>query len=219
MVSEGRNTSAGNPNQQLLFTYFLCRLYATIGEYLKSIQLASKIESEIQQSDEHSFPYVLETVKYPLAYWDIIKKQADQNNLDPLLVAAIIRQESAYDPEAVSSANAKGLMQIIPKTGRRVASKIGLKNFKTSQLHDPDINILLGTTYLAELLDEYDGNLYRSLAAYNAGPDATNKWWPEKDEIEQEIVVENITYRATRNYVKRVLRNQHYYHTIYSDLL
>jgi soluble lytic murein transglycosylase len=220
MVSEGQNPSVGNSNQQLLFTYFLCRLYATIGEYLKSIQLASKIESEIQQqSVEHSFPYVLETVKYPLAYWDIIKKQAVQHNLDPLLVAAIIRQESAYDPEAVSSANAKGLMQIIPKTGKRVASKIGLKNFKTSQLYDPDINILLGTTYLAELLEKYNGNLYRSLAAYNAGPDATNKWWPEKGEVDHEVIVENITYRATRNYVKRILRNQYHYSTLYSDLL
>jgi SLT domain-containing protein len=219
MVSEGQNTSAGNSNQQLLFTYFLCRLYATIGEYLKSIQLASKIESKIQQSDEHSFPYVLETVKYPLAYWDIIKKQADQHNLDPLLVAGIIRQESAYDPEAVSSANAKGLMQVIPKTGRRVASKIGLKNFETSQLYEPDINILLGTTYLAELLERYDGDLYRSLAAYNAGPEATKKWWPEEGKVEHEVIVENITYRATRNYIKRVLRNQHHYRTIYSDLL
>jgi soluble lytic murein transglycosylase len=186
---------------------------------LKSIQLASKIESEIQQSDEHSFPYVLEPVKYPLAYWDIIKKQADQHKLDPLLVAAIIRQESAYDPEAVSSANAKGLMQIIPKTGKRIASKIGLKKFTTSQLHDPETNILLGTTYLAELLERYDGNLYRSLAAYNAGPDATKKWWPEKGEADHEVIVENITYRATRNYVKRILRNQYHYSTLYSNLL
>lgn len=219
MVPEGQNMPAGNPNQQLLFTYFLCRLYAIIGEYLKSIQLAWEIEAALQQSDAHVFSYVLETVKYPLAYWEIIKKYAETNNLDPFLVASIIRQESAYDPEALSSANAKGLMQIIPATGKRVARKIGLKNFETSQLYDPETNILLGTTYLAGLLEQYEGNLYRSLAAYNAGPNATNKWWPEKGDVDHEVIVENITYQATRNYVKRVLRNQHHYRTIYSDLL
>jgi len=218
-VSEERSTSAGNPNQQLFFTYFLSRLYAFTGEYLKSIQLASKIESVLKRSDEQSFPYMLETLKYPLAYWDIIKKYTETNNLDPFLVAAIIRQESAYDPEAASSANAKGLMQIIPRTGKRVAKKVSLKNFRTSRLYDPETNVMLGTTYLAGLLEKFDGNLYRSLAAYNAGPDATNKWWTEKGEVDPEVIVENITYRATRNYIKRVLRNQHHYRMIYSDLL
>ena len=110
-------------------------------------------------------------------------------------------------------------MQLITATGKRVAKELGLKNFDASQLFDPETNIQLGTKYLADLLEKLDGNVYRALAAYNAGPDATNKWWPEKGEVEQEVIVENITYRATRNYVKQVLRSQHYYRTLYADLL
>jgi soluble lytic murein transglycosylase len=221
LINGEKNSSIlkNNLNQRLLFTYFLSRFYAFTGEYLKAIQLASKIESLLEQSDAQSFPYPLETLKYPLAYWNIIKKQAEETDLDPFLVAAIIRQESAYDPEALSYANAMGLMQIVPATGRRVARHVGLKNFKTSQLYDPEINIVLGTQYLADLLEQFEGNLHRALAAYNAGPKVTAKWWPEEKGGEQEVIVENITYRSTRNYVKRVLRNQHHYRLIYSELL
>ncbi len=216
-VSEEKSKSASHLSPQLLVTYFLSRLYAFTEEYLKAIQFVSKIESVLEQSNELSFPYPLETLKYPLAYWEIIKKQAEKNKLDPFLVAAVIRQESAYDPEALSYADARGLMQIIPGTGRRVAKEVGLKNFRTSQLYDPETNIVLGTRHLADLLEKFDGNLYRALAAYNAGLEATNKWWPEKGMGDQEVVVENITYRDTRNYIKHVLRNQHQYRRIYGE--
>ena len=219
MASLYKGTATNNSSRPLLFTYFLSRLYALTGKYLNTIQLAAAIEAALKQGNDQGFSYPIETLKYPLVYWDSIKKYAQANNLDPFLVAAVIRQESAYDPDALSSANAKGLMQLIAATGKRVAKEIGLKNFEVSQLFDPETNIQLGTKYLADLLEKLDGNLYRALAAYNAGPDATNKWWPEKGEVEQEVIVENITYRATRNYVKHVLRSQHYYRTLYADLL
>lgn len=205
--------------QQLLFTYFLGRLYAFTEEYLKTIQLASKLETLIKQSDGQTIPYPIETLKFPLAYWELINTYAQKHNIDPFLVTAIIRQESAYAPKALSYANARGLMQIIPKTGRLVAKQIGVKNFKTSQLYDPETNIMLGTKYIANLLEKFDGNLYRAIAAYNAGPKATDKWWPEKGIVDHDVVVENITYRSTRRYVKHVIRNQHHYRKIYSALL
>ena len=107
-------------------------------------------------------------------------------------------------------------MQLVPLTGKKVAKQAGLRHFDPSQLYDPETNILLGTKYLAGLLDQYNSNLYRTIAAYNAGPDATRKWWTDPVE-DQEVVVENITYRATQNYVKQVIRNQHYYRLIYAE--
>jgi soluble lytic murein transglycosylase len=212
-----QDTPTGSSHQQILFTYFLSRLYAAIEDYLRVIQTVTTLETLLKQSGRQAFPYPFETLKYPLAYWELIKKYAVQNSLDPFLVAAVIRQESAYDPEAISSANAQGLMQLVPLTGKKVAKQAGLRNFDPSQLYDPETNILLGTKYLASLLDQYTSDLYRSLAAYNAGPDATIKWWTDPGIEDQEVIVENITYRATQNYIKQVIRNQHYYRLIYSE--
>ncbi|MBD3307317.1 transglycosylase SLT domain-containing protein, partial [candidate division KSB3 bacterium] len=161
----------------------------------------------------------LDYLKFPLAYWDLIQTYAQKNELAPFLVAGIIRQESAYNPRALSYANARGLMQVIPPTARRVAAQLKLRNFQIAHLYDAETNIAIGTRYLADLLKKFDGNLYRAIAGYNAGPNATQKWWTAEGEIDHEAVVENITYRATRNYVKRVLRNQYNYQRIYGESL
>ena len=203
--------------KKLLGMYILGRCYFDVGEYLKSIQLAAKIESMLKTSNIQ-FPYALEHLKYPLTYWELIEKYAKDYSVDPFLIAGIIRQESAYNPKARSYANARGLMQVIPPTAKRIAKQTGLKDFKTAQLYEPETNVLIGTKYIVELLEQFDGNLFRAIAGYNAGPKSTDKWWSEKEILEQEEIVENITYRATRNYVKRVLRNQYNYRAIYSNL-
>lgn len=212
-------------DNSLVFRYFLSRLYAAAGHYLRAIQWAARLEAVLKDEENtrfsyklDTFPYKLDTLKYPLGYWDLITTYSAANDLDPFLVAAIIRQESAYDPDALSSADAHGLMQIIPKTGKRLAQNLKLKNFSTSQLYDPELNLKLGAHYFAELLEKYSGNLYRALAAYNAGPAATSKWWPEKGTVDHEVIVENISYRETRKYVKRVLRNQYQYRRLYTHL-
>ncbi|GAK59966.1 lytic transglycosylase, catalytic [Candidatus Vecturithrix granuli] len=210
-----QDLSESDSEQNLLRVYFLGRVYAQFGDYLKGIQLAATIESLLADSST-PFPYALEYLQYPLAYWDLITRYAAQNTLDPFFVAGIIRQESAYNPRALSYANAMGLMQVIPSTAARVAKRLGLKQFTTAQLYEPETNIAIGTAYIAEMLEKFEGNLFRAIAAYNAGPNATNKWWPQNIGIDDEEVVENITYNATRNYVKRVLRDQHRYRSLYS---
>lgn len=218
VFTEPQETVAGdNAGHRLMMVYFLARLYAFAGDYLSTIQLSSKIETFLEQTPGYDFPYMLHRLKYPLAYSDLIQKYAELNNVDPFLIAGIIRQESAYNSQARSYADARGLMQLIPSTGKRVAAREGIENFTTSRLYEPELNIRLGTRYLVDVLDRFDGNLYRALAAYNAGPKATEKWWPTSGTGDQELIVENITYRATRNYVKRVLRNQHNYRLIYAD--
>ncbi len=218
VFKEGHNPEE-NPEKYIFMRYLLARLYTHIGEHLKAIRLVSGLEAVLQNTQTSSFPYTLEYLKYPFAYRDLIHTYGQKNDLDPFLVAAIIRQESAYNPKALSYANARGLMQVIPATGKRVAKQLGLKNFNTARLYDPELSIAIGTTYLAGLLKKFDGDLARAIAGYNAGPGATNKWWPAKGEIDAEETVENITYRSTRNYVKRVLRNQYHYRRMYSDLL
>lgn len=213
-------------DNRLLFRYFFGRLYVAAGHYLPAIQWTSKLESVLKDDENRlftyrldTFPYPRDSIKYPLGYWELISTYSAANDLDPFLVAAIIRQESAYDPEALSYADARGLMQVIPDTGKRVAKELNVKDFTISQLYDPELNIRFGTVYLAGLLEDYEGNLYRALAAYNAGPKATTKWWPETGVVEQQVIVENISYTATRNYVKRVLRDQHQYRTLYAHLI
>lgn len=202
---------------RLMRLYLFSRLYAQIGDYLSGIQLATPIESALRKGAVTQFPYDLTRLLYPLAYWELITTYAAQSNLDPFFVAGVIRQESAFNPKALSYANARGLMQVIPETGRRVAKRIGLKNYSTAQLYDPAVNIQIGTAYLAELLKRFQGNQFRAIAAYNAGPQNTNKWWPAEGTYQNEEIVENITFRATKSYVKQVLRNQANYREFYPE--
>ncbi|GAK54130.1 lytic transglycosylase, catalytic [Candidatus Moduliflexus flocculans] len=207
------------PDEQtrLLRLYLFSRLYAQIGDYLTGIQLATPIESALRKGTAAPFPYDLTRLLYPLEYWELITTYAAQNSLDPFFVAGIIRQESAFNPKALSSANARGLMQVIPETGRRVAKRIGLKNYTTAQLYDPAVNIQIGTAYIAELLKRFQGNQFRAIAAYNAGPQNTDKWWPAQGAYQNEEIVENISFRATKSYVKQVLRNQANYREFYPE--
>ena len=210
-------TAPTSEEMRLMRLYLFSRLYAQIGDYLSGIQLATQIESALQNGTVAQFPYELTRLLYPLEYWELITTYAAQNGLDPFFVAGIIRQESAFNPKALSYANARGLMQVIPETGKRVAKRIGLKNYTTAQLYDPAVNIQIGTAYLAELLKRFQGNQYRAIAAYNAGPQNTNKWWPAQGAYQNEEIVENISFRATKSYVKQVLRNQANYREFYPE--
>ena len=217
--ARAEQTAPTSEEMRLMRLYLFSRLYAQIGDYLSGIQLATQIESALRNGTVAQFPYELTRLLYPLEYWELITTYAAQNGLDPFFVAGIIRQESAYNPKALSYANARGLMQVIPETGRRVAKRIGLKNYTTAQLYDPAVNIQIGTAYLAELLKRFQGNQYRAIAAYNAGPQNTNKWWRAQGQgaYQNEEVVENITFRATKSYVKQVLRNQANYREFYPE--
>ncbi len=138
------------------------------------------------------------------------------NLLESALVLAIIRQESEFNPNAVSRANARGMMQLLPTTAKLVAAKKGIK-YNFHKLLEPEYNILLGTHYLADLLDSYDGSYILAIAAYNAGPGNVNRWVqkigrPIKGNIESQLSwIEQIPFAETRNYVQRVLENLHLY--------
>jgi soluble lytic murein transglycosylase len=154
---------------------------------------------------------------YPLGFWEIVRREATSHAIDPLLVAALIRQESLFDSRARSSANAIGLMQILPATGQRLAGESGSSVFRAEQLYDPARNIALGTAYLQTLGERYAGNQPRILAAYNAGEAAVDKWQLRYPDVDDDEFVESISYRETRGYVKRVLQNRRLYGALYGD--
>ncbi len=150
-------------------------------------------------------------LRFPITYRDDIEKYAKKRNLDIGWIFALMRSESAFMEKVRSPAGALGLMQIMPATGRLTARKIGLKKFRTSDLLIGKKNIMIGTAYMKEMLDKFNGNRILATASYNAGPGRSVKWSPRKDCKEPDIWVEQIPFNETRAYVKRVM----FYASIY----
>jgi soluble lytic murein transglycosylase len=153
-------------------------------------------------------------VLYPLAFWPLVRPEAEANGVDPLLALSMMRQESLFDPAARSSADARGLMQLLPSTAERVAERSG-RSIPTADLYDPKANISLGTAYLGQLSSDQQGDWIRMLAAYNGGENALAKWEERFGQREPDEFVESITYRETRDYVKKVLSHYRHYVEIY----
>jgi peptidoglycan lytic transglycosylase len=153
---------------------------------------------------------------YPLGYWDVVRPAALGRSLDPFLVVSLIRQESLFDPEALSGAGARGLMQLMPATARELSRRNGSPGVDKAALFDPAVNVDLGTALLSRLLERYGGSPTKALAAYNAGQDAVAKWERRYSDRENDEFVELISYRETRDYVKAVLRNYRLYRRLYA---
>ena len=150
---------------------------------------------------EESRLYLL---RFPMHHDATIRREAARNNLDPAWVAGEIRAESVFDPKARSSANARGLMQLLPGTGAEVARGLGLPWNGADSLYDPETNIVLGSAYLRQLLDKY-GKPYQTIAAYNAGPAPVARWSSQRPSMDPDFWIETISYKETRDYVARVL--------------
>jgi soluble lytic murein transglycosylase len=151
---------------------------------------------------------------YPLGYWETIERYSAERGLDPFLVAALIRQESTFNPSVKSHAGARGLMQILPSTGRLLARQEKLR-YNLSDLYDPEINIRYGTRYLKDVLGSFGGRVDYALASYNAGPHRVKRWTGMDLNIPPEVFIEEIPFDETRDYVKLVLRNEMLYRRLY----
>jgi soluble lytic murein transglycosylase len=153
---------------------------------------------------------------YPRPYWTTLKADAEANGLEPYLVAALIRQESEFNPGAVSRANAVGLMQLLPSVGKSLAKKEHQRRFNANELLDPTVNLRLGTLDLRRSIDHYDGQLEYALAAYNAGDSPVHQWMESGEYKDIAEWVESVPYTETREYVESILRNREMYRAIYS---
>jgi soluble lytic murein transglycosylase len=155
---------------------------------------------------------------YPIKYENNIVKYSEQYNIDPCLVAAVIRTESNFNEKAVSHRGAYGLMQIMPDTALWIAGKMKLKDFKVEKLYDTEINIAMGCWYIDNLSNEFDGNIDLVLAAYNGGRGNVQKWLKNRDYSEDGKKLNNIPFEETDKYVKKVRTNYNIYLKLYGDI-
>jgi soluble lytic murein transglycosylase len=149
-----------------------------------------------------------------LAFWGTVERESQSAVVAPLLVEAVMRQESLFDPQARSPADARGLMQLLPGTAARVATANGM-HVDAADLTEPDINIALGVRYLRDLLGRFSGDPLKAVAAYNGGETAVERWQRRFGDLQPDEFVESITYRETRDYVKRVMANYRQYVQLY----
>ena len=195
--------------------YGLAQHMLDAGDYESPILIATRYFRESLERRRIALDAPLWRMAYPTGYIPTIRRYAGPH-VDPFLVAGIIREESLYNPKALSRAGAMGLMQLMPETADRVALRLGLGSVDREDLLDGEMNIRLGTDYVGELLRAYQGNLIRAVAAYNAGPDAVSRWIAKFGNRDPDEFVELISYRETRRYVKRVLTSYRIYHALLS---
>jgi len=151
---------------------------------------------------------------YPMEYEGIIRQYAEEYDLDPLLISAIIRVESRFNPKAVSHKGAKGLMQITDGTGNWAARELDILNFSEDMLFIPNINIMIGCWYLDKLRQQFNGDLQLVLAAYNGGSGNVSKWLRDFSESNK-LPVEKIPFKETREYIIKVQRALKIYKFLY----
>ncbi len=154
-------------------------------------------------------------VMYPIQYSEVLQAKAASEGLDPALVAALVCQESTFDAGAVSRAGARGLMQVMPPTGRTLARALRVR-YSAGALHDPNVSLTFGTHYLRTLVDHFGGRVERALAAYNAGPERVEAWTADKPDMPADEFVESIPFTETRLYVMVVLGGREQYRRIYN---
>lgn len=190
------------------------RLYADAGRYNMAIETLKRAVPSYFAVDLPSLPRAYWEALFPKPYWIDLKRFSSSNALDPYLVAALIRQESEFNPSAVSRANAVGLMQLLPKVGKSVAKQEKLKHFSSTQLFTPGINLQLGTRYFRGMVDKFGAFEY-ALAAYNAGADRVQDWLGQGKYRDPQEFVESIPFTETREYVQAILRNANVYRQLY----
>jgi soluble lytic murein transglycosylase len=170
------------------------------------------------QRERGAYDLRLLRIIYPYPYRAIIEAEARGKKLDPFLVAGLTRQESTFSAEIVSPVGARGLMQVMPETGRGLAMGAGIRDWSSDLLFNPEINVHLGVRYLASQMREYDGRLPYVFSAYNAGPARVERWkrFPEAGR-DSELFTERIPFDETRDYVKSLTRNISLYRGLYGE--
>jgi soluble lytic murein transglycosylase len=181
-----------------------------------SINTMRRAYPQFMAAGGEELPREVLTVIFPLSHWDLIAKYSKPHGLDPYLVAALMAQESTFVPDIRSSANAVGLMQLIPSTARRMARQLGMR-YSASLLTNPDANVRMGTAYLAQKIKEF-GDVHLALASYNAGESPVRRWMEERKGLRDAAeFIDDIPYPETQTYVKRILGTVEDYRTLYGD--
>jgi soluble lytic murein transglycosylase len=194
----------------------VARLYREAGEYHRSNFLVRKhfplkpFTGDLKENDRLLF-----LLAYPLGKATVINHFARMRKLDPAFLSAVILEESRFQDAALSAAGARGWMQILPSTGRKIARQLKLQSFSDELLFDAKVNLRLGSWYLSRLLEEFGGKETLALAAYNAGPQIVREWLAQNPDLAEDEFVEEIPYPETKNYVIRVMTSTQIYRALY----
>lgn len=193
----------------------MARIMSDSGRYDRAIQLLKRTAPYYFVVDLPALPRSYWEALFPKPYWADLKRYSSAHGLDPFLVASLIRQESEFNPSAISHANALGLMQLLPSVGKTLAKAEKVRHFNPQLLFAPNVNLQLGTRYFKELVDQYNGHLEYALAAYNAGSDRVDAWLADGTYRDEAEFVESIPFTETREYVQAILRNRTLYERLY----
>jgi soluble lytic murein transglycosylase len=194
----------------------IAQYYARRGENFQATIVLRRGYPDIYSYQEADVPREAWEIMFPLIAWSTIKQEAKRYGLDPYMAAGLIRQESVFNPMAISRVGARGLMQVMPATGQQISRKQGGGAITAADLYNPAINVKLGMNYLAQMLGQF-GRIEYAAAAYNAGPGRARAWLAERGSLDIEEWIETIPFTETRGYVQGVLRYAANYRRFYKE--
>jgi len=184
------------------------------GEYNAAYRVGINLQIVSDNAGTH-LPVILQRIAYPLAYPELVQGQANIRHVDPFLFLALVRQESGYDPTVTSSADARGLAQVVPQTAAGMAGSMGVKDWNADDLFRPNFAVQFGMAYLSDRLATYDGQILPALAAYNAGEGNVANWLTDGKIGDPDLFMERISFPETHDYVKIVFANYLNYLRLY----
>jgi soluble lytic murein transglycosylase-like protein len=211
---EMKSLAAAYPSN-LGMQFMLANLYVQGGEPFAANNVLQRKFRQFVRHGGAAIPHRFWEILFPLNYWETIKTESEKHQIDPYLMASIIRQETGFEPTTVSNADAIGIMQIMPAEAASIATAAGLPPPTREQLFDPKINIAIGVAEYTQKLAAVHGNPILAIAAYNAGEDAVGKWIAQTPIDDEDLFIESIPFAETRLYVKTVSRNRYEYRRIY----
>lgn len=194
----------------------LAQLYSRRGESFQATLVLRRGYPDLYSYLEQDIPREAWQIFFPLVSWATIKEEAKRYGIDPYIAAGLIRQESVFNPNAISRAGARGLMQVMPATGQLISKRQGSGAITAADLLNPTLNVRLGMNYLAQMLGQF-GRIEYAAAAYNAGPNRAQRWIAERGGMDIEDWIEAIPFTETRGYVQGVLRYTANYRRLYKD--
>ncbi len=192
-------------------------IYNQRGDLRAGINAMKRAYPQYMAAGGERLPADLLKVLFPVNYWNLIRRYSAARNLDPYMIAALIAQESTFTADVRSAANAYGLMQLLPSTGRQYAKTLRLtKRFTMNLLTTAEPNINMGTAYFADLVRQFGGAHY-ALATYNAGPNRVARWISERPGVDREEFIDDIPFPETQGYVKKILGTAEDYRRLYGS--
>jgi len=207
-LREALNYNSGN----IFLLFKLSDIYKKNKDYNDSLNYSEIIFNYLKENRQlEELPLELWESLYPLYYEDVIRERALEYEIDPLLVLAMIREESRFNSWNESVAGARGLMQIIFSTGEWIAQKLNVEDFNDEMLFDPEVNIDLGCWYIYYLTERFSNDSVLVISGYNAGPGTTSKWLKQYDRSDLDNFVENVPYSETREHIKKVMKSYQMY--------